>query len=517
MDQLLFLPEELWKHHILDFTTIVDIARATKAILNRVAHKQFLELTNGHTSMEGYLMRANSSRKHIQWCQSRNIMLGNALLGDDMDQSLIEKFRRISSLYYVCYSATTSNEHLTRTLEVYQEWLKRLKVHCYRFCLPPLSACVLLETLQLTNCSKITTKSLLNSLAGCKKLKDITIDDCQLVDEDAIVHIIADFPNLEAVTYRGTAQHPYCFRTIMDTCKRTTTSLRKIVLSGCTFTEQSLPRLVEFAPHLQQFETKSICNVTDADVLNLMHNCAHLTVLSIRNSRQWTIGPHSQPVEIEQPFPAVQQPNADSNYRICDVGKIPVTIRCTQVKVLKISNCIGVSDLSVREIWTNCLLLDELDLSDCKQLTDFAFPVVEGRERRSIMDVLDVSGTMITGVHFLKSRYVRKLLCNRCLHINSRLIVQDVTGFMHTEHLRFTSVQIDPPAFLELAAHLPSLLGAYFDYSSVNDAVLHALVEHCPKLRLLNVEGCEAVTQDTVKQLLSVHANKIVIVYRAPV
>lgn len=108
----------------------------------------------------------------------------------------------------------------------------------------------------------------------------------------------------------------------------------------------------------------------------------------------------------------------------------------------------------------------------------------------------------------MQSQNVHCLVCNGCTRLNSTF-VRDLPSFRYLERLSLECVQLSPRDFLLLSLHLPSGKILYLASSSVTNAVLHSLVDNCPRLQAILAHLCPAVTASAVERLNSLYKSRI--------
>jgi len=115
--------------------------------------------------------------------------------------------------------------------------------------------------------------------------------------------------------------------------------LTTLLLAGCEdITDTALAHLAQHCPMLEHLDLSS-CPVTDIGVSNLVRFCRHLRTLSLRKC-----------------------------HHLSKIAFLNVARHLFLLEKLNLSGT-AVGDTVLQELAANCPLLNELELTDCKQVT----------------------------------------------------------------------------------------------------------------------------------------------------
>ena len=172
------------------------------------------------------------------------------------------------------------------------------------------------------------------------------------------------------------------------------------------------------------------------------------------------------------------------DFRVAVQGQVVenLSARCGDfLRRLTLKGCRSVSDNSMQTFSKNCQNLEEIILDDCKQLTDETCKSLAKYCKR--LTHLNVASCNITDT----SLEAIGEGCKRLKHINIS-----------------NCNRIRPPGIESLAKNcteLISFISTACSESTINDDSLKALGQHCHKLRMINLNGCLAVTDVGVRHL----------------
>ncbi|KAJ3037014.1 hypothetical protein HDV00_002147 [Rhizophlyctis rosea] len=317
-----------------------------------------------------------------------------------------------------------------------------------------------LETLDLSECQRVTDVGMVEVARGCRRLVDVNLKGCtELSDEtvkafvgvgeggkgmakggdsklrslnlglchkitDVSVTLLADLCSRPGkgmhtlklsgclnITDKGLDYLYSCIQRNGHTLTPPSTSttvitahphppldpLRLVCLSGCYhITTPALSRLASTLPYLESINFYSCPSITDAAVSVIAQNCSRLQSLVM------------------------------SKCAISDVGFLAVSKGCPRLHTLYASFLVGrgPTDTGVRAVIENCRELKLLDVSRCEGVTDRAFSDGEGKGRDLALQILMVrvcGGVTFRGLCRVVERCPRlqRLDCTGCLRVGA--------------------------------------------------------------------------------------------------
>lgn len=152
-----------------------------------------------------------------------------------------------------------------------------------------------------------------------------------------------------------------------------------------------------------------------------------------------------------------------------------LSARCGDyLKRLTLRGCRSVSDASMQIFSRNCRNLEEINLDDCKQLTDETCKsLAENCHRLAHLNIASCDVTDLSLEHIGEG-------CKNLKHINIS-----------------NCNKIRPPGIESLAkncTNLVSFISIACGESTMNDESLKNLSTYCHKLKMINLNGCSAIT-----------------------
>lgn len=205
-----------------------------------------------------------------------------------------------------------------------------------------------LESLQLSECNRITLSGIIDALLYCgSKLESLTVVNCMGV-KDAPLGVPMNF----------------CCR-----------SLRSLSIRNCReFGDESLAMLGILCPGLQNVDLSDLFGVTAAGLLPLLQNTDGLVNV-----------------------------NLNGCVNLTDEVVIAITmLHGGTLEVLSLEGCSKITDASLMEIANNCLVLSDLHLSKCA-VTDLGIAALscEQQIKLGILSLAGCVGVSNNSVHFL--------------------------------------------------------------------------------------------------------------------
>lgn len=172
------------------------------------------------------------------------------------------------------------------------------------------------------------------------------------------------------------------------------------------------------------------------------------------------------------------------DFRVAVQGRVVenLSARCGDfLKRLTLRGCRSVSDTSMQTFSKNCRNLEEINLDDCKQLTD--------------------ETCISLAKHCHKLGHLNIASCN----VTDQSLEAIAEGCKQLRHINISNCNKIRPAGIETLArnctNLVSFISTACDEATINDDSLKVLSSHCHKLKMINLNGCSAITDVGVKHL----------------
>ncbi|KAG6554722.1 hypothetical protein Mapa_003741 [Marchantia paleacea] len=170
--------------------------------------------------------------------------------------------------------------------------------------------------------------------------------------------------------------------------------------------------------------------------------------------------------------------------------------RGTQLKKLRhkrtLGSSMGITDASLVMITLMCPILEELNLVDKYFL------------HAGVENVLSDTGLLVLAERAATLRKLKlKLASPEVAELCSEVAVMELASLCgkltHVELTNFKRLS-DPPAY-ELIQRCPRLVEVGFSYTSITDATLELLAQHCKGIRTVGVKGCRLLTSRGLRAL----------------
>lgn len=234
--------------------------------------------------------------------------------------------------------------------------------------------CKSLEVLDLAGCSKITNTSLFY-ISMLKKVKRLNLRSCRLISDQGI----ADLCNTSVLVNSNRTLEDLC---LQDCQKLTDESLRhistglpeleKMNLSFCVSITDTGLKSISRIGTLRDLNLRSCDNISDIGIgflaengLNL-HNldvsfCANISDSSMRHIASGISSLRSLSL---------------TTCSVCDDGLARLAKALTDLQILNVGQCVGITDDGLMALAEHCNKLRSLDLYGCPKVTSTALAVV---------------------------------------------------------------------------------------------------------------------------------------------
>ncbi|XP_040376800.1 F-box/LRR-repeat protein 2 [Oryza brachyantha] len=229
-----------------------------------------------------------------------------------------------------------------------------------------------LQSLDVSHCRKLTDKGLKAVALGCENLRKLVIAGCRLITDNLLTALSKSCLHLEDLGAAGCNNITDAgISGLADGCRK----MRSLDISKCNkvgdagvcrFAEASSSSLVS----LKLLD----CNkVTDKSIHALANFCHNLETLVIGGCHDIT----------------------DESIKALSLAC------CSSLKCLRMDWCLKITDSSLRSLFSNCKLLVAIDVGCCDQITDAAFQDMNTNGFQSELRLLKVSsciGLTVAGV-----------------------------------------------------------------------------------------------------------------------
>ncbi|KAI9319484.1 hypothetical protein BX666DRAFT_2094067 [Dichotomocladium elegans] len=225
----------------------------------------------------------------------------------------------------------------------------------------------------------------------------------------------------------------------LSACER----LERITLAGCSLlTDQGILAFLGKQPrrHLVSIDLSDVTNVSDVSIKRIALICPNLQGLNL----------------------CMCKDGLRQFENVTDDSVVMLAERCTNLRRIKLNNCVKVTDISAIMLADRCPALLEIDLMNC--------------------DITNESLYVI----FNKSRELRELRLNNCTNLNDLAFID-------------SSLARIPPSSITASPYYDQLriLDLTSVFSLTDDAV-RLIVSVAPKIRNLILNKCHSITDESV-------------------
>lgn len=231
-----------------------------------------------------------------------------------------------------------------------------------------------LESLDVSNCKKLTDKGFTAVASGCHNLKMLCLDGCKLVTDSLLQTLSQNCSKLEELGLASCSKI-----TDLGLCHLSegTRYIKALDVSKCTNVgDLGIGKIISSSGEsLVSVKLLDCFKVTDVTVFALAKSCPNLEILVIGGCCDVT----------------------DESLRalIDSCGE--------NIKSLRLDGCEKLTDLSLKSVISNCRNLVALDIGSCDKVTDVTFKTLVKNEFDSKLRVLKANcvGFTLMGVHII--------------------------------------------------------------------------------------------------------------------
>lgn len=285
-------------------------------------------------------------------------------------------------------------------------------------------------------------------------------------------------------------------------------------------TQETLKRYVNPSNVYNRLETaqNASWDILELHCLNIINSHGGVRTFQVVELEQWLPKTSIKPLGIE--FYDFSTPSLD----IFDTLQTKIThLVCSGSlieeaafsEILKTAPNLRSIDVSHSKSFSEALLelpstATELDLSKCSWLTEELLKKVIGRnpqiERLSLNSNIHL--TYSAWGDLQKLSHLRALDLTRCVQMHDNEFHMILKACPRLTHLMLESCTgLSGKAFFDLAHTLRNLIELNLSRCAIVDGVLHEIGISCRSLRVLNLAGCKAITENGLYQLLQQAIN----------
>ncbi|KAE8801861.1 putative F-box/LRR-repeat protein C02F5.7 [Hordeum vulgare] len=229
-----------------------------------------------------------------------------------------------------------------------------------------------LQTLDVSHCKKLSDKGLKVVASGCRKLRQLHIAGCRLITDNLLRAMSKSCLNLEELGAAGLNSITDAgISALADGCHK----MKSLDISKCNKVgDPGICKIAEASSSsLVSLKLLDCSKVGNKSIHSLAKFCCNLETLIIGGCQD------------------ISDESIEALALAC----------CSRLRILRMDWCLKITDASLRSLLCNCKLLAAIDVGCCDQITDAAFQGMEANLFRSELRVLKINncvGLTVLGV-----------------------------------------------------------------------------------------------------------------------
>jgi len=336
MENILRLPDDVFKHHMLQYLTVDDIVELDNSCMNHKYRSQILE------KIVGVILSGDKDKSMkislFKWLGMRRIYLINVDIG-------CRKFVSNLSIVqddYVEQLKYTKNITLKRSIS--DDMAVFLISHC--------------PNLQSIYCIELSNNSNISVIAEhCPKLQLLSFERCKNINDTELIAISKHCPSLTTLNTVGCSKlTDSSIISISTHCKE----LQRVDVFGCTkITDASIISISQHCPRLESLRVCSCICLTDASIISLSTHCVRLKKLDLWGCDSLT---NASIISISNNCSILQDLLIEFCSKLTDDCLIAIVKNCNSLQLLHASMCNGITS-SLRQSFNSSSELRDAILS----------------------------------------------------------------------------------------------------------------------------------------------------------
>ena len=286
MSKLLFLPNDIYRHEIMEYLTIYDIVNLDNSLLNHELRNMYVNMIKGLIIIsKNYVNNAI----YLEWIIKKEMYMKNIFLSNTnflQSSSLFMNYN--NSLKYV-KNLHIENGIVSRCKMLCGIYHRNIfNNDCFGFCVDSKMFCLNdndwtgLISLQIYNCKWIEDSMVQELTLNCTNLLHVTIYNCRLLTNNSMLNLIFNKNNLQQLNihYSRTITDSI----ICDVLKNACLTLKSLILQACPLiSDSTIYYLKEHCNELKSIKIFQCSTITITSIVTLLINNTTITTLNIIN------------------------------------------------------------------------------------------------------------------------------------------------------------------------------------------------------------------------------------------
>ncbi|XP_060680544.1 F-box/LRR-repeat protein 7 [Hemiscyllium ocellatum] len=299
------------------------------------------------------------------------------------DQTLIQMFSHLPTnqlcrcarvcrrWYNLCWDS-----RLWRTIRLTGETMnadRALRVLTRRLCQDTPNVCLMLETVIVQSCRRLTDRGLYTIAQCCPELRQLEVPGCYNISNEALYDVVSRCPNLEYLDVSGCSKITCISLTREASIKLSPLhgkqiSIRYLNMTDCFVLEdEGLHTIAAHCTQLTHLYLRRCIRVTDEGLRYLMLYCTTIKELSVSDCRAVSDFGMREVAKLEANLKYLSIAHCG---RITDVGIRYIAKYCSKLRYLNARGCEGITDHGIEYLAKNCTKLKSLDIGKCPLVSD---------------------------------------------------------------------------------------------------------------------------------------------------
>ncbi|KAJ8418701.1 hypothetical protein AAFF_G00002000 [Aldrovandia affinis] len=250
---------------------------------------------------------------------------------------------------------------------------RSLRVLTRRLCQDTPNVCLMLETVVVSGCRRLTDRGLHMVAQCCPELRRLEVAGCYNVSNEAVFEVVSRCPNLEHLDVSGCSKVTCISLTREVSVKLSPMhgqqiSIRYLDMTDCfALEDEGLHTIAAHCTQLTHLYLRRCVRLTDEALRYLVIYCPAVRELSVSDCRFVSDFGLREIAKLEGRLRYLSVAHCG---RITDVGLRYVAKYCSRLRYLNARGCEGLTDHGLEHLAKNCPKLKSLDIGKCPLVSD---------------------------------------------------------------------------------------------------------------------------------------------------
>ncbi|XP_005993552.1 F-box/LRR-repeat protein 7 [Latimeria chalumnae] len=250
---------------------------------------------------------------------------------------------------------------------------RALRLLTRRLCQDTPNVCLMLETVIVSGCRRLTDRGLYTISQCCPELRRLEVSGCYNISNEAVFDVVSRCPNLEHLDVSGCSKVTCISLTREASIKLSPMhgkqiSIRYLDMTDCFVLEdEGLHIIAAHCTQLSHLYLRRCLRITDEGLRYLMIYCTSIKELSVSDCRFVSDFGMREVAKLESRLRYLSIAHCG---RITDVGIRYIAKYCSKLRYLNARGCEGITDHGLEYLAKNCTKLKSLDIGKCPLVSD---------------------------------------------------------------------------------------------------------------------------------------------------